>query len=71
MFCEYCNMYSKHKLNNVSNLRKEIRDKYMLNYVEWVCDPCLTKFKIAEKGFIKSLYFNNEKVMPIKSRITI
>lgn len=70
MFCEYCNMYSKNKLNNVSHLRKEIKDKYMLNHVEWVCDPCLTKFKSAEHRFIKSLYFNNDN-REVKTRIAI
>ena len=68
MICEYCNMYTPHSLHKVSGLLPEIKDKFMLDNVENVCDPCFVKFKTAEQWHVKSqiIYSAQNKMLQKK-----
>lgn len=61
MICEYCNMYTPGSLKRVRGILPEIKEKFMLENVEYTCDSCFSRFKSAEQWFVKfQIIYNNQ-----------
>ncbi len=69
MICEYCNLYTPHSLQKINNLIPEIKKKFMLNNVEFVCSHCYEKFKMAEQWHVKTQIIYSAKNREISKKL--